>query len=129
MIGAGLVTLFVGAVGVMNIMLVVVGERTQEIGVRKAIGARGIDIFFQFLAEATVVATTSGVLGAAVGVGFVRLLAASIPEGSTFQSPPLLDPLTAVVLTVALIGVGIISGLIPAIRASQIPPAEALRAV
>lgn len=125
---AGLVTLFVGAVGVMNIMLVVVGERTQEIGVRKAIGARGRDIFIQFLAEATVVATASGLLGASVGIGFVRIVAAVIPEGSAYQAPPIFDPLIVSVLTVSLVGVGIVSGAIPALRAARIPPAEALRA-
>ena len=128
MMGAGLVTLLVGAVGVMNIMLVVVGERRQEIGVRKAVGARGVDIFIQFLAEATAVATASGLLGASLGIGFVQGMAAVIPEGSSFQSPPVLDPATAIVLTLALVAVGIISGLIPAIRASQVPPVEALRA-
>jgi putative ABC transport system permease protein len=128
MMGAGLVTLLVGAVGVMNIMLVVVGERRQEIGVRKAVGARSFDIFIQFLAEATAVATASGLLGASLGVALVQGMAALIPDGSSFQSPPLLDPATAIVLTLALVAVGIISGLIPAIRASQVPPVEALRA-
>ncbi len=128
MFGAGLVTLFVGAVGVMNIMLVVVGERTQEIGVRKAIGARGRDIFIQFLAEATLVATASGLLGASVGIGFVRIVAAVIPEGSAYQSPPIFDPLIVSVLSLSLVGFGIVSGAMPDLLASRIPPAEALRA-
>lgn len=128
MISAGLVTLFVGAVGVMNIMLVVVGERTQEIGVRKAIGARSRDIFVQFLTEATLVATASGVLGAGCGTALVQLIVVFLPEGTAYSSPPVVDPLTAIVLTCALAGVGIVSGLIPAIRAAGIPPAEALRA-
>lgn len=85
---AGLVTLFVGAVGIMNIMLVVVGERTQEIGVRKAIGARGRDIFIQFLAEAAAVATASSLLGASVGIGFVRIISAVILEGTAYTPPP-----------------------------------------
>ena len=129
MISAGLLTLFVGAVGVMNIMLVVVGERTQEIGVRKAIGARGRDVFVQFLMEATFVAITSGVVGAGFGMLLVRAIEFLLPEGSAFVSPPLLDPVTAIVLTGALAGVGIVAGLIPAIRAARIPPAEALRAL
>lgn len=128
MIGAGLVTLFVGAVGVMNIMLVVVGERRQEIGIRKAIGARGRDVFVQFLAEATIVAMSSGLLGAAAGIGLVRALSAVMPEGSAWQSPPVLDPVTVGVFTGALVVVGIVSGLVPAVRAAQVPPAEALRA-
>ena len=126
--GAGLVTLFVGAVGVMNIMLVVVGERTQEIGVRKAIGARGRDIFIQFLAEAAVVSGLSGLLGAALGVGMVQVVSLVIPEGTAYQSPPALDPATVAILTLALVGVGIVAGAIPAVRAARTPPAEALRA-
>ncbi|MEM9173890.1 MAG: ABC transporter permease [Myxococcota bacterium] len=129
MISAGLVTLFVGAVGVMNIMLVVVGERTQEIGVRKAIGARGRDVFIQFLLEATLVAIASGAAGAGLGMLLVRAVEFMLPEGSAYVSPPLLDPATAIVLTGALAGVGIVAGLVPAIRASRIPPAEALRAM
>ena len=128
MISAGLVTLFVGAVGVMNIMLVVVGERTQEIGVRKAIGARSRDIFIQFLAEATVVATASGILGAGFGLALVRLVILVMPKDAAYASPPLVDPITVLILTGALAGVGIVSGLIPAIRAARTPPAEALRA-
>jgi putative ABC transport system permease protein len=128
MIGAGLVTLFVGAIGVMNIMLVVVGERRQEIGIRKAIGARSRDVFAQFLAEATIVAMTSGLVGAAAGIGLVRLVSVVMPEDSAWQSPPVLDPVTVVVFTGALVVVGIVSGVVPAVRAAQVPPAEALRA-
>jgi len=129
MISAGLVTLFVGAVGVMNIMLVVVGERTQEIGVRKAIGARSRDVFLQFLMEATLVATLSGVMGAGFGMALVQVVSFFMPEGTAYASPPILDPLLAIVLSGSLVGVGVIAGLIPAIRASRIPPAEALRAI
>jgi putative ABC transport system permease protein len=127
-VAAGLVTLFVGAVGVMNIMLVVVGERTKEIGVRKAVGATGRHIFVQFLAEATVVAGASGLLGAAAGIGLVQLLRYAIPADAPYQSPPAFEPLTTAVLTFALIGVGVVSGLVPAIRAARTAPAEALRA-
>lgn len=129
MISAGLVTLFVGAVGVMNIMLVVVGERTQEIGVRKAIGARSRDVFAQFLAEATLVAVSSGVLGAGTGMLLVRAIELVLPEGTAYVSPPLLDPVMAVVLTASLAGVGVVAGMIPALRAARIPPAEALRSI
>ena len=115
-------------VGVMNIMLVVVGERTQEIGVRKAIGARGRSIFIQFLAEASLVSAASGIIGAGLGIAMVQVITFAMPEGSAYQAPPIIDPLTVTVLTLALVGVGVVSGAIPAIRAAQIPPAEALRA-
>ena len=93
MLGAGLVTLFVGAVGVMNMMLVVVGERTKEIGVRKAVGATSRSIFVQFLAESTVVSSVSGVAGASLGIALVQLVAMVIPEGTPYQSPPVFDPI------------------------------------
>ena len=127
MISAGMVTLFVGAVGVMNIMLVVVGERTREIGVRKAIGATSRRIFVQFLAEATMVSGASGVAGALLGTALVQILAALMPEGTSYQSPPVFEPLTSISVTLALVGVGIVSGVIPALRAARTPPAEALR--
>ncbi|MEM7410713.1 MAG: ABC transporter permease [Myxococcota bacterium] len=127
MLGAGLVTLFVGAIGVMNIMLVVVGERVQEIGVRKAVGATSREIFVQFLAEATAVSAVSGVTGAAAGIALVQGISLLLPEGTAYQSPPVLDPITTGAFTVALIGVGIVAGVVPAIRAAQTLPAEALR--
>ena len=128
MLVAGLVTLFVGAVGVMNIMLVVVGERTQEIGVRKSVGATSGRIFVQFLAEAAVVSTASGVAGAATGLGLVQLMATFVPEGTAYLSPPVFDPITTTAMTASLIGVGVVAGVVPAIRAARTPPAEALRA-
>jgi putative ABC transport system permease protein len=107
---------------------VVVGERTREIGVRKAVGATSRAIFVQFLAEAAFVAGASGVAGASVGLGLVQAMRFVIPEGTPYQSPPVFDPVTTTTLTLALIGVGIVSGLVPAVRASRISPAEALRA-
>jgi putative ABC transport system permease protein len=125
---AGLTTLLVGAVGVMNIMLVIVGERRQEIGLRKACGATGRAIFVQFLAEATTVCLCSGLVGALLGVGLAQLVAHLAPA-SPFASTPVLDPKTVVTVTSALVMVGIVAGVAPALRASQVPPAEALRGV
>ena len=127
-IAAGVITLLVGAVGVMNIMLVVVGERTNEIGLCKAIGASRRDIFVQFLAEAIAVCGTAGVLGALLGVGASQLVAAFSPPDGPLSSPPVLDPLTVISLAGSLVAVGIVAGVLPAFRASRIPPAEALRA-
>jgi putative ABC transport system permease protein len=124
---AGGITLLVGAVGVMNVMLVVVGERTKEIGLRKALGASDRAIFVQFLAEATAVCALSGLAGALLGVGFTRLVAALVPEQGPLSNVTVLDPFTISVVVVALVGVGIVAGVFPALRAARIPPAEALR--
>src|SRR5262249_25563389 len=94
---AGLTTLLVGAVGVMNIMLVIVGERRSEIGLRKAIGATGRAIFVQFLAEATAVCLAPGFLGAALGIALAQLVAHLAPA-SPFASTPVLDARTVVTL-------------------------------
>jgi putative ABC transport system permease protein len=124
---AGVTTLFVGGIGVMNIMLVVVGERTFEIGLRKAVGARSSEIFVQFLTEAVVVSLFAGVLGALGGFGLVRLLAPAL-EATGIHLPTTPDAVTTVVVTLSLVGVAVVAGVFPALRAARIPPAEALRA-
>jgi putative ABC transport system permease protein len=114
--------LLVGGIGVMNIMLVSVTERTKEIGVRKAIGARRKDIVRQFLFEAMMLTFLGGVLGVILSVGISRLLLFLIP------SMPASIPTWAVVagLTVS-IGVGLIFGVWPARKASRLDPIECLR--
>ena len=115
------VSLLVGGIGIMNIMLVSVTERTREIGVRMAVGAKPGDIRFQFLIEALTLAVAGGVIGVALGVGVAWRLAAS------FGWPVLFRPdivLVAVGFS-ALIGVGF--GLYPAHKASQLDPIQALR--
>ena len=129
LVSAGVITLLVGAVGVMNIMLVVVGERTSEIGLRKAVGGSNRAIFVQFLAEAAAVCGLSGLLGSALGVGFVQLVAKHMPEDQALSAMPILEPVTVVVIVNALVAVGIVAGVVPAIRAARVAPAEALRAV
>jgi putative ABC transport system permease protein len=124
---AGTVTLLVGAVGVMNIMLVVVGERSAEIGLRKALGATDRAIFAHFLAEASAVCAASGVAGALLGIGLVKLVAALSPPESPLASPPILDPFAVCVVVGSLVLVGIVAGVLPALRAARIPPADALR--
>ncbi len=128
LISAGVITLMVGAIGVMNIMLVVVGERTNEIGLRKAVGATRRAIFTQFLAEAAAVCGVSGTVGAVLGVLMTQLLGAVSPPGTPTASPPVLDPLTVIAVSTSLIAVGMMAGIAPAIRAARVPPAEALRA-
>jgi putative ABC transport system permease protein len=124
---AGLVTLIVGAVSVMNIMIVVVSERTQEIGLRKAVGASNRAVFALFLAEATAVAGLSGLVGAVLGWVLVQVTARAATE-SPFTATPLFDPLTTGVLVAGLVVVGIVAGFVPAVRAARIAPAESLRA-
>jgi putative ABC transport system permease protein len=124
---AGVVTLFVGAVGVMNMMLVVVGERTWEIGLRKALGARSRHVFAQFLLEAVFVAGSAGVLGTAGGIALLQLTKGVFQRGDIHVTGwP--DPLTTAAITLSLVGVAIVSGVMPALRAARVSPAEALRA-
>jgi len=115
------VSLVVGGIGIMNIMLVSVTERTREIGVRVAVGARPRDILAQFLIEALALALLGGLIGTAVGLGVARLLA------SQFQWPLLvrLDVIFLALGFSAFVGVGF--GLYPARKASRLDPIEALR--
>jgi putative ABC transport system permease protein len=129
LVGTGLVTLLVGAVGVMNIMLVVVGERTQEVGLRKALGATNRAIFLQFLAEAALVSTLAGTAGCVLGFALQKLSRMTIRSHDPVANLPTVDPETVSIILVSLVIVGIVSGLIPALRAARIPPAESLRGV
>jgi len=114
--------LLVGGIGVMNIMLVSVTERTKEIGVRKAIGARRKDIVRQFLFEAMMLTFLGGVLGVILSVGISQLLMLLIP------SMPAAIPTWAVVSGLSVsIGVGLIFGVWPARKASRLDPIECLR--
>jgi putative ABC transport system permease protein len=114
--------LLVGGIGVMNIMLVSVTERTKEIGVRKAIGARRKDIVRQFLFEAMMLTFLGGVLGVVLSVGISKLLIILIP------SMPAAIPMWAVISGLSVsIGVGLIFGVWPARKASRLDPIECLR--
>lgn len=116
------VGLLVGGIGVMNIMLVSVTERTKEIGIRKAIGARRIDIITQFLTEAVVLTFSGGLLGMLMGWMISRLAAA------VFPTLPTSVPLWAAALGVMVsVGVGLFFGIWPASKAARMDPVEALR--
>jgi putative ABC transport system permease protein len=115
------VSLVVGGIGIMNVMLVSVTERTREIGVRMAVGARRRDVVAQFLAEAVLLSAGGGVLGIAVGILAIPL-AASLNQGMALLAPDSV-PLG---LGVAFL-VGVVFGLYPAVQASRLDPIEALR--
>ena len=115
------VSLVVGGIGIMNIMLVSVTERTREIGIRMAVGARAADILVQFLIEAVTLSAIGGAIGIASGVGFSKLIA-------YFNDMPTVTPFFWIIVAVVSSAViGIVSGFYPAWKASKLDPIEALR--
>jgi putative ABC transport system permease protein len=129
----GTLTLGIGGVGLMNIMLVSVTQRTREIGVQKALGAQRRDILLQFLAEALTITFIGGVLGiilaygVALSVGRLTLYSAFAKNGEAGDIRLIIAPATLIASTLILGAVGLISGMIPAFRASRLDPIEALR--
>ena len=116
-----IVSLIVGGIGIMNVMLVSVTERTREVGVRLAVGARSRDIVLQFLLEAILISIGGGILGVALGILSIPL-AASLNSGLALLEPGSI-PLALIVAVV----IGILFGIYPALRAAQLDPIEALR--
>ncbi len=121
----GLVTLGLGAIGIINIMLVAVADRTREIGLRKALGATSRSILFQFFAEGAFLTLISGGVGMGCAAGFMALLAL-LPQPQGFDTPRLV-PTTAVLAIGSLAFAGIVAGLYPARKAALLEPVEALR--
>jgi putative ABC transport system permease protein len=119
--GVAMVSLVVGGIGIMNIMLVSVTERTREIGIRMAIGARGRDILLQFLTEAVALSLTGGLLGIALGVAAAKGLAAH------WNFPTLIPPTWVAYAFLFSAVVGIFFGFYPARKASRLDPIDALR--
>jgi ABC-type antimicrobial peptide transport system permease subunit len=123
--GVGLLTLLIGGIGVANIMFVSVTQRTREIGIRRAAGAKRIHIFLQFLAEAVIICLAGGVLGVLLAVGLSWLLTkASLPE---MFAPPQINGTLLTLILAFIAGAGIISGLFPARKASNSNVIESLR--
>ena len=116
------ISLLVGGIGIMNIMLVSVTERTREIGLRKAVGAKRRDVLIQFLAEAMVLSVLGGLIGVAVGIGGAQLISPLLGSSKALVTPQ------SVVLALAVsLGIGIFFGFYPANRAAQMNPIDALR--
>jgi putative ABC transport system permease protein len=123
----GVVTLGLGAVGIINIMLVSVSERTREIGVRKAIGATKRSILAQFFWEGLLLTGISGIVGIAVSAGFMWVLQELLTGKMPGFDPPRLVPWSAALALIALVLSGVAAGLYPASKAAQMDPIEALR--
>jgi putative ABC transport system permease protein len=121
----GLVTLVLGAIGVVNIMLIAVSERTREIGLRKALGATNRSILLQFFAEGILLTLVSGLIGMAMAGGLMALLGNYNGPGGF--DPPRLVPKTAILAIASLTLAGVGAGLYPARKASRLEPVEALR--
>jgi putative ABC transport system permease protein len=115
------ISLFVGGIGIMNIMLVSVTERTQEIGLRKAIGATQQDILLQFMIEAVILSAAGGLIGTGVGVGGILLVGALTPLEAS------ISPVAIAVAVGVSGGIGLFFGVVPARRAAQLDPIVALR--
>jgi putative ABC transport system permease protein len=123
--GVGLVTLALGAIGIVNIMLVAVTERTREIGLRKALGATNHSILFQFFLEGAFLTLLSGAIGVGAAVLVIRLLSGvQLPQG--FDTPRIV-PVSAIGAVLSLALAGITAGLYPARKAAMLEPVEALR--
>jgi putative ABC transport system permease protein len=125
--GVGVVTLGLGAVGIINIMLVSVTERTREIGVLKAIGATKRSIVAQFFWEGLLLTGISGVIGIAISAGFMWLLQQVLTDKMPGFDPPRLVPWSAALALGSLVASGVAAGLYPANKAAQLDPVEALR--
>jgi putative ABC transport system permease protein len=125
--GVGIVTLGLGAVGIINIMLVSVTERTREIGILKAIGATKRSIVAQFFWEGLLLTGISGLIGVAVSAGFMWLLQQFLTNKMPGWDPPRLVPWSAALAVGSLVVCGVAAGLYPASKAAELDPVEALR--
>ncbi len=123
----GLGTLFAGAIGVSNIMLVTVRERTREIGIRRALGATPRNIITQIMSESIILTLIAGIAGLMVGVGLLSLVGMALSQGDQFFKDPQISFSVAIAAFFILLIIGTFAGFIPANRAMNIKPIEAIR--
>lgn len=126
LIAVSSIALVVGGFGIMNIMLATVQERTREIGLRKAVGARARDIIFQFLIEASLITFLGGVIGIILGI-LISIVVAQVAQSMGYDWDLVITPFSIIVGSLVSIGVGLVFGILPARRASGLDPIEALR--
>ncbi|MCR5184304.1 MAG: ABC transporter permease [Opitutales bacterium] len=129
--GVALISLFIGGIGIMNVMLAAINERIREIGVRKAVGATSGDIFMQFLIETVLISTLGGLIGLALSGGIISLIMLVMSSGagmtSNIASSMTIEPSVMLVGFAFSVTIGIVSGIFPALRAARLDPIEALR--
>jgi len=126
LLAIGSVALIVGGVGIMNVMLIAVNQRIREVGLRKAVGAKNVDVIFQFLVEAAAVSVLGGLIGIILGL-LITLLISVVVQALGYKWPFLISPVSIFVAIAVSVLIGIIFGLYPARKASRISPMEALR--
>jgi putative ABC transport system permease protein len=120
-------TIIAGVVGVSNIMMIVVKERTNEIGIRKAMGATPWSIVSLILLESVLITSFAGYIGLVMGVGLLELIAPVFENTDTFFKNPEVDIMTAMGATLVMVVSGMLAGFVPARKAAAINPIEALR--